>query len=65
MTTYLRQIHGQPTPQSEKLPGREDEMVMNRAGGAVFAVDDFIRLRRFLVGFDISVPQILRDFVLQ
>ena len=47
--TYLRQAFGTPAPQSEALPGREDEMVRNSAGGMVFAVDDSDRLRRFLV----------------
>ena len=47
--TYLNQVYGVPTPQSEALPGREDDMTPNSAGGMVFAVDDFARLRRFLV----------------
>ena len=46
---YLKQVFGVPTPQSEPLPGREGEMVRNSAGGVVFAIDDFARLRRFLV----------------
>ena len=46
---YLNRTITAPTPQSEALPGREDEMVGNSAGGMVFAVDDFARLRRFLV----------------
>ena len=46
---YLSRAFGAPTPQSEALPGREEEMVHNSAGGVVFAVDDFDRLRRFLV----------------
>ena len=45
---YLKQIFGVPAPQSEALPGREDAMVRNSAGGVVFPVDDFTRLRRFL-----------------
>ena len=46
---YLTQVYGAPAPQSEPLPGREGEMVRNSAGGMVFPVDDFTRLRRFLV----------------
>ena len=46
---YLTQVYGAPAPQSEPLPGREGEMVQNSAGGMVFPVDDFTRLRRFLV----------------
>ena len=46
---YLTQVYGAPAPQSEPLPGREGEMVQNSAGGMAFPVDDFTRLRRFLV----------------
>ena len=46
---YLTQVYGAPAPQSEPLPGREGEVVQNFAGGMVFPVDDFMRLRRFLV----------------
>ena len=46
---YLNQVYGAPTPQSEPLPDREDRMVKNSAGGYVFPVDDFTRLRRFLI----------------
>ena len=46
---YLNQVYGAPTPQSEPLPDRADRMVKNSAGGYVFPVDDFTRLRRFLV----------------
>ena len=34
---YLNRTITAPTPQSEALPGREDEMVGNSAGGMVFA----------------------------
>ena len=37
------------TVQSLPIPGRESEMVANAAGGMVFKVDTFDRLRRFLV----------------
>ena len=49
MVTHLREVYGKPVPQSEPIMGREDEMVKNSAGGYVFPVDDFVRLRRFLV----------------
>ena len=37
------------TPQSTPLPGREREMVRNAAGGFTFEVDQWQRLRRFLI----------------
>ena len=43
--TYLNRVIESPTPQSEPLPG----MVPNSAGGQAYPVDDFARLRRFLV----------------
>ena len=43
--TYLNRVIESPTPQSEPLPG----MVANSAGGHAYPVDDFTRLRRFLV----------------
>lgn len=46
---YLNQVYGAPTPQSEPLPDRADRMVRNSAGGYIFPVDDFTRLRRFLI----------------
>lgn len=39
--------HFRQTPQTEPLPGRT--MVMNAAGGYVFQIDDWQRLRRFLI----------------
>ena len=43
------------TPQGAPLPGREAEMKVNNAGGVVFTVDAFERLRRFLIlGSDTS-----------
>lgn len=39
--------HFQNTPQSQPLPDRA--MVQNAAGGYVFAIDDWKRLRRFLI----------------
>lgn len=38
-----------PIPQSAPLRGREHEMVQNRAGGYVFAADEWTHLDRFLV----------------
>lgn len=37
------------TPQNEIIFGREDDMKMNHAGGAVFNVDDWTQLDRFLI----------------
>jgi 60 kDa SS-A/Ro ribonucleoprotein len=39
--------HFQNTPQSQPLPDRA--MIQNAAGGYVFAIDDWQRLRRFLI----------------
>ncbi len=47
--SYLAHVITVPTPQSEPLPGREADMVANSAAGYVFPVDDFTRLRRFLI----------------
>ena len=43
--TYLNRVIESPVPQSEPLPG----MVANSASGHGYPVDDFTRLRRFLV----------------
>ena len=43
--TYLNRVIEAPVPQSEPLDG----MVPNSAGGHAYPVDDFTRLRRFLV----------------
>ena len=43
--TYLNRVIESPVPQSEPLEG----MVANSAGGYAYPVDDFARLRRFLV----------------
>jgi len=37
------------TPQSQPIPGREEEMVENNAGGFTFTVDLWDRLDRFLI----------------
>lgn len=49
--SYLHSALQNPrdTPQTRAIPGREADMVANSAGGFVFGVDDFARLRRFLV----------------
>lgn len=49
--SYLHRALADPrdTHQMQPIPGREAEMVQNSEGGHVFAVEDFARLRRFLV----------------
>lgn len=37
------------TPQTQAIPGRETEMVLNSAGGYGFVLDDWERLMRFLI----------------
>jgi 60 kDa SS-A/Ro ribonucleoprotein len=52
MVQQLHQHYGatkQGTPQSQAIPGREDEMVQNNAGGIVFRTDPWMQLNRFLV----------------
>jgi 60 kDa SS-A/Ro ribonucleoprotein len=46
-TSYARHISTRQTPQSEPIPG--SRQVPNSAGGFAFAVDDWVRLDRFLV----------------
>lgn len=45
---YAKHVTG-PTPQTEKAFGRENEQVMNSAGGATFALDKWGQLQRFLI----------------
>ena len=45
----LKDVYGAPTPQSEALPGREEEMTQNAAGGFAFRVNDWKRAERFLI----------------
>jgi len=45
--SYLEQYSGRRTPQSEGIPGTDQ--VANSAGGFAWAVDDWSRLRRFLI----------------
>ena len=46
--TYARASSRKQTDQSHPIPGREAQMVENSAGGYVFHVNDWTRLRRFL-----------------
>ena len=45
--SYLKQYSTRRTPQSESIPGADQ--VPNSAGGFTWAVDDWTRLRRFLI----------------
>jgi len=47
MTDYSQQFSTRETPQSEKIPG--SKQVANSAGGFAFAVNDWVRLDRFLI----------------
>ncbi len=48
MTNYLKNILSRKaTPQSQPIPG--SEQVANNAGGYAWAVDDWVRLERFLI----------------
>lgn len=47
MSNYSKHFNSNKTPQNEPIPGRD--MVQNAAGGFNFAVDDWARLRRFLI----------------
>ena len=46
--SYLQGLTRRKTPQNERLLGRT-EQVENNAGGFVWKIDDFARLRRFLI----------------
>lgn len=46
--TYGKHFSAAATPQSQPLPGRDD-MIKNAAGGYTFELDDWARLRRFLI----------------
>jgi len=46
---YSRHFNIKKTPQSQPIPGRESEMVVNNAGGVVFGIDEWTRLDRFLI----------------
>jgi 60 kDa SS-A/Ro ribonucleoprotein len=45
--SYLRNYGAKETPQSEPIPGQDQ--VENNAGGFVYEIDPFARLRRFLI----------------
>lgn len=49
MASYTKHVSSRQTNQSEPIFGREAEMVENSAGGFVFPVDDWTRLKRFLI----------------
>ncbi len=53
MTTYAKNLASYTstttTPQDQIIPGREAEMKKNNAGGAVFKVDIWTQLDRFLI----------------
>jgi 60 kDa SS-A/Ro ribonucleoprotein len=46
---YAIPVFANLTPQTRPIPGREADMVANNAGGVGFKLDDWERLRRFLV----------------
>jgi 60 kDa SS-A/Ro ribonucleoprotein len=46
---YSALFNPKVTPQDQAIPGRETEMVPNRAGGVVFSLDDWGVLSRFLI----------------
>ncbi len=49
MSYLANHVNARQTPQSEPIPGYEQVMVKNEAGGYVFPVDDWTRLDRFLI----------------
>ncbi len=49
MANYGQHVSRKVTPQSEKIPGREKQMVPNSAGGFTFQVDKWKNLERFLI----------------
>ena len=48
-TNYAKHFSTKQTSQREPIPGRESEMVANRAGGFTFSVGKWGQLERFLV----------------
>lgn len=52
-TNYTKHVNprgrGLKTPQNQPIPGREQDMTQNNAGGFTFTVSDWDRLDRFLV----------------
>jgi len=49
MANYTKHLSKKITPQTEVIPGREKEMVVNDAGGFVFEIDRWKLLDRFLI----------------
>lgn len=49
MKYLLEQSTEKITPQSEAIPGRENEMARNNAGGVSFKADSIARMNRFLI----------------
>lgn len=49
MANYGKHFSTKVTPQSQPVPGREQEQVKNAAGGYVFKIGDFDLMRRFLI----------------
>ena len=49
MKKYKEHFNTTKTSQQEAIPGREDEMATNYAGGVVFKLDDWKLLDRFLI----------------
>lgn len=48
-TNFAQHTSVKQTPQTQFIPGRESEMAKNNAGGAVFTIDCFTHLLRFLI----------------
>ncbi len=46
---YSKTQNNKVTPQDSAIPGRENEMVENNAGGVTFKLDKWVMLRRFLI----------------
>jgi 60 kDa SS-A/Ro ribonucleoprotein len=49
MTNYGKHFSTRKTPQSQVIPGRQDDMAPNNAGGVAFTIDPWSRLDRFIV----------------
>lgn len=48
-TALKNALNQKATPQNQVIPGREEDMAQNSAGGYSFTVDNWVRLDRFLV----------------
>lgn len=48
-TAFANHVSAKVTPQNQIIPGREADMVFNNAKGAVFQLDCFKHLHRFLI----------------